>query len=595
MAAMEIRVSPRPPSLSGRSRSPHRPVAAAPQLRLTSLWQLCFALLMLSLLLSISAFPADAGPDLEFQPSPVSLPVGAGQQVTALIVVRNRTDAALRDLRLSWLPKPDLEVQCTTALSLSVLAPHADYVWTLTIKPGHALAPVGATGPSAVGGKTAPVGASPMMMGPLGPQETRIDDSLDLRLDYHALAGGRSTPQVILKSLPIKTQDLGDLDKVLDVQVKTTLESLASSESGSIYLLLKNNSARTINILSIAPIGKGVSFCRSGKAKLPDDSLPFCFYSTFYPVTLTPYQTAIEEFQVRAYERVKAGKYLLAFQIATQSYEGGVPLRRSIVVSQTVDVDVLGESAILKVADLPSFFLLPGALFLLAIGVLWQTKWLQVPPFPPDFPLKWKDPGFWLVSLTLSLLVAILPWLWTGRWYFTSRRGLQDVALLWFASILAGVAAYMAWQLLRNLRMPAEQDSPLDALHKLQLRKDGLLPIKVLQRLRPSQDWLLRKRVKLKGSTDPAFVLAGSSEDAVVWLCPPAKIEVTGEASKVEGQIKDQLDNKNGKRDLHTLFVLLNHSDVKTTWLTKPVDKVSYATQEQIERWNDEDIFLQME
>ena len=111
MAAMEIRVSPRPPSLSGRSRSPHRPVAAAPQLRLTSLWQLCFALLMLSLLLSISAFPADAGPDLEFQPSPVSLPVGAGQQVTALIVVRNRTDAALRDLRLSWLPKPDLEVQ----------------------------------------------------------------------------------------------------------------------------------------------------------------------------------------------------------------------------------------------------------------------------------------------------------------------------------------------------------------------------------------------------------------------------------------------------------------------------------------------------
>ena len=568
-------------------------MAIAPELPVTIVWQFCFALLTFALVLITSAFSADTGPDLEFQPSSVSLPVGAGQQVTALVVVHNRTDAALRNLRLSWLPKPGLNVQFTKSLSLPVLAPHADHVWALAIKPGHVLPTAGAAEPS-LSSKGGPIAASTMMAGLLGPQETRIDDSLDLRLDYNALAGARSTPQVILKSLPIKTQDLGDLDKVLDVQIKTILESLDSSESGSIYLVLKNNSARTINILNITPIGKGVAFCQSGRAKLPDNTLPFCFSNTFHPVTLTPYQTAMEEFQVRAYQSIKAGKYLLAFQIATQSYEGGVPFRRNIVVTEAMDVGVLGEAAILKVVDLPSFFLLPGALFLLAIGVLWQTRWLQVPPFPADFPLHWRQPGFWLVSLTLSLLVAILPWLWTGRWYFTNRRGLQDVALLWLASILAGAGVYVAWQLLRNLGMPSERDSPLDALHKLQLRRDGWLPIKLLQTFRPAEDDLLRKRVNLKGKEEAAFVLAGSPADEVVWVCPPAQVAFHGAPSKIETDITNQISNKNGNRDLHTLFVLLHHSNVKATWLTKPVDKVSYVTKDQIESWNDEDIFLRM-
>jgi len=577
-------------SLSAR-RGRQWPTAGASDFRLGKLWRSRLALLVCVLALDTPASPADTKPELEFQPSTVILPFGGVQQATALVVVHNPTDATLRDLRLSWLQRPSLDVQPTAPLSLPVLAPHADHVWTLDIKPAHALATRGAAGPTATVRPGGPAAGSTVRTGPLGVQETCVDDNLDLRLDYTTVAGSKSSPQVILRSLPVKTQDLGDLDKVLDVQIKTTLEALESSQSGSIYLVLKNNSARTINITNITPIGKGVVFCQGGKTKLSDDRVPFCFSSSFHPATLTPYQTAIEESQVSANERLKAGKYLLVFQIATQSYENGVPLGRSIVVSQAVDVGVLGESAIPKVADLLSFFLLPGALFLLTMATLWQTMWLQVPPFPGEFPLKWKEPSFWLVSLTISLLVVILPWRIAGRWYF-KRYGLEEVALLWFGSILAGVAAYVGWQFARNQSMPSERDSPLDALRKLELRKEGPLRIKALRRFQLSKEGLLRKRVKLKDRINPAFVLAGSLGDAVVWVCPPARVEFNRTESATEQKIRDEIGKKG---EIHALFVLLQDPNVTTRWLKEPVGRVCAVTKEQIEGWVEEDIFIQLE
>jgi len=350
-----------------------------------------------------------------------------------------------------------------------MLAPHADYVWTLAVKPAQAPAAPGVAGPSAIARPGAPAAGSSAMATPVGPragstvmarplgqQETQIDENLDLRLDYKTVVGGRSQPQVILKSLPVKTQNLGDLNKILDVQVKTVLESLDNSQLGSIYLVLKNNSAPTITILNITPIGRGVAFCQGGK--MPYGGLPFCFYSSFHSLTLAPYQTAIEEFQVRANERVKAGKYLLVFQIATQSSEGGVLFRRNVFISQAVDVGVLGQSAILTVAGIPAFFLIPGTLLLLTIGLCWslEERWWPAPD-QEEFSFRCTEPNFWLVSVIISLLIAIVPWLFTKRWYFT-RYGPQDVGLIWFASILAGIGCYVIWWFYRNHRSQQEAE-----------------------------------------------------------------------------------------------------------------------------------------
>jgi cbb3-type cytochrome oxidase subunit 3 len=443
---------------TGAPQNPNHPAQAAetwvghqaPEPWRSGLWRPCLALLLFAVALSRPAFPADVKPELEFQPSTVSLPVGVAQQATVLIVVHNPTDATLRDLRLSWLAKPSLDVQSTTPLSLSTFPPYADHVWTLAIKPSRTLASPGAAAPAALARPRAEAEIFTTTAPRFGQPDTLIDENLDLRLDYEISVGGRTSPQVVLKSLPVKTQNLGDLEKALDVQIKTTFESLDSSQWGSIYLVLKNNSARTINLINITPIGRGVSFCQGSKA--PYGGLPFCFYSSFHSLILAPYQTAIEEFPVKASDRLKGGKYLLVFQIAAQASQDGAPLRRNMIISQLVDVDVPGESALLTVAGIPVFFLLPGTLLLLAIGLCWslEERWWPLPD-RDEFPLKCTEPNFWLVSVIFSLLIAIIPWLFRKRWYFTRYR-LQDIGLLWFASILAGMGCYVIWWIYRNHR-----------------------------------------------------------------------------------------------------------------------------------------------
>ncbi len=304
------------------------------------------------------------------------------------------------------------------------------------------------------------------MAPPLGHPEAQIDETLDLRLSYETVQGGRTSPQVILASLPVKSQNFADLDKILDVQIKTTLGSLDSGQWGSIYLVLKNNSGRTVDILNIAPIGRGVLFCQESQTQLPYGSLPFCFYSSLHSLTLGPHQTAIEEFPVKGSARVKAGTYLLVFQIATQSSDGGPPLRHNMLISQVVDVDVPGEPAMVTVAGIPVFFLLPGMLLLLTIGLCWslEERWWPAPD-QDEFPLKCAGPNFWVVSVVISLLIAIVPWLFRRRWYFSHYR-LQDIGLLWFASILAGVGCYVIWWLYRNHRR-------LQAAEKIRMLADA--------------------------------------------------------------------------------------------------------------------------
>jgi hypothetical protein len=570
---------------------------------LSRFWRFYLGLLLFAVSLGAPTRAADVKPELEFQPSSVSLAIGVGQQATALVVVHNPTNATLREVRLSWLPRPSLDIQPPSPLTLSVLAPHADYVWTLAIKLAHGLPTPAAPKPTAMAGNVATSPGTTILAGPPGPPETRIDESLDFLLQYKTPGGGREETQVVLKSLPVKTQELGDLDKTLDVQIKTALETLESSQTGSIYLVLKNNTARTINITGIAPIAKGDPFCPGGKTKsasasgqTDDDSLPFCFTSTFPPVTLSPYQTVIEELLVKARNRVKAGKYLLVLQITTQSYEGGVPLRRNVIVSQAMDVDVLGESAILKVAGIPAFFLLPGTLLLLTISLCWslENRWWWKAPDPDKLPpeLEYTKPTFWLVSVAISLAVAVslLAADPKHRWYFTSY-GLPDIAVTWFTSIVAGIVCYLIWWAVRDERRKRAEAEQQQKEHDEAARtfSETDKPLQVLERLQLRQQSLLRKRVQLKSETEAAFVLAGSATDATIWVCPAAGVAFAN--ADAEKAFSGFTGDSPG-----AMLELLKTPGITVSWRDKPVDGVSLvSTKDNVERWIDADVFVQPE
>ena len=118
----------------------------------------------------------------------------------------------------------------------------------------------------------------------------------------------------------------------------------------------------------------------------------------------------------------------------------------------------MGESPILTVAGIPVFFLLPGTLLLLTIGLCWSLEGHWWPALDrEEFPLKCTEPNFWLVSVIISLLITIAPWLFTNRWY-SRRYALPDIAFLWSASILAGIGCYVIWWIYRNHRRLQAED-----------------------------------------------------------------------------------------------------------------------------------------
>jgi hypothetical protein len=107
-----------------------------------------------------------------------------------------------------------------------------------------------------------------------------------------------------------------------------------------------------------------------------------------------------------------------------------------------VDVAVPGVSDMLKLFGVPTLFLLPGVLVLGAMA-------LVRPPPEKSQMFAFLRPGFWIVAISLSLLISRV-YLWLrgdGAWRDGLERfDLADVGWLWAGSILLGALLGLAWR-----------------------------------------------------------------------------------------------------------------------------------------------------
>jgi len=472
--------------------------------------------LVLLLVLPGTLFGAEVKPEIDTQPSSLELSV-SGKESPVLVAVRNSSDSVLSNLRLSWLANDRVRVGSAASLQLPKLAPHEEHVWEFTI----ALAQPG----------------------------DKIGETLRLRLDYIISLAGEAVPQVVLRPMEVKTREVEPPDRLVDVQVKTTLDSLETSRTGIAYLVIYNKSIQTIMVRSIAPVGK-------------PDFIQLKLSPEFKESKLQPYQTIVQEVQVTANRSVEPGKYLLIFKVTLGSHEGTTWRDSNAIASQEVILGVLGESAILKVLSLPSFFLLPGCLVILTAGLFCRVGWLRRQTRVGDFPLKYNEPDFWLVSITISLFMAIVYWLIVGRWYFV-RYGLQDIAIVWFISIVLGVLGYAVWQRIAKWMEDrltlSTRDGPLDILRKMHRRKTGL----VLARVTLAAD-----------QTAPAFVL--QENDNHLWICPSMRINLGRASTEVQAEIRTQLT---AEGDPNRLADLLETSSAGASWNLHPITGVRLVPQ----------------
>jgi hypothetical protein len=174
--------------------------------------------------------------------------------------------------------------------------------------------------------------------------------------------------------------------------------------------------------------------------------------------------------QIAQLEREQIGEWLILANVTLTRGEGSFERKDSGVVDYKVNVGVPGVSDVLKVLDLPSLLLVPGALVLATWSLLFggsaadQRKWLE-----------WKTTSFWLVSITISIIIFLALWA-TGKWVsfvpdFLVAFGVGDVAFLWLGCVGGGVVTFMVywgWVCYRaRRREPLSTDEPIDILRKL--------------------------------------------------------------------------------------------------------------------------------
>ena len=482
-------------------------------------WTKTLSSLLLSCIFVLSISATTVKPEIETQPSALELSF-SDKSAAVFVAVRNPNDFDLQSVRLSWLVNNRLKVGASAPLKLQVLAPRAEYVWELAVEP------------SQPGGK--------------------IAETLYLRLDYAVSIDSKVVPDVVFHTIQIKSRDIESVDKLVDVQVKTTLTSLETTRSGDVYLLISSKSACPIFVDNVEVIGKP-AFVEITLPSNPPEVTPPSKPPKFNQIKLQPYETAVQVLNVQANERVEPGKYLLVFKVSLGIPEGTARRTSDIVVSQDVTLGVLGESAILTALGLPCFFLLPGCLAIFAAGLCWRAGLLQPQTNPGEFPLKYNQPDFWLVSITISLVMALIYWVAEQRWYFV-RYGLTDIATVWLISIMLGIVAYVIWRMAVKWwdarRTFTQNDKAITVLHKMHRLKIGLV----------------LKRVTLKTDpSEPRLVL--QQNDSRLWICPRICIDLSQEKSDEFKQIRAEA-TKDG--DPGRLAALLAKSVAVCDWKGAP-------------------------
>jgi hypothetical protein len=247
--------------------------------------------------------------------------------------------------------------------------------------------------------------------------------------------------------------------------------------------------------------------------------------------------------------RAPAGTWQVHIAALLSRGVGASVQRASVAIAQKVSVGVPGVSDILKVLDVPSLLLIPGALVLGVWGLLRSgakaagTGWLD-----------WKSASFWIVSITLSI----------GIFYVTSKATstdfsfaytLEDVAKLWIGCVAAALVSFLIVSLARagyryhlarsaaraseaaererRAREPLQTDKPADILAKI---------------TKANLSFYLRTAVLTKDSaTQDVFLLDFSAQaDGCVWSVPPMLLKKLSDG-KDQGDLMRKITNANNR------------------------------------------------
>jgi hypothetical protein len=258
-----------------------------------------------------------------------------------------------------------------------------------------------------------------------------------------------------------KSPTYGDLRDSVDFQLHAVKQTLTADRPGVAYLEVVNNSSDTIYL----------KVSSEGPEFLTVDGPATVFL-------LLPRNSFVFSEKLLVAKRISPGVSMVLYKLEIGYTKAGKEMKTSKIITQEVEMGILGESGImtilgLNIFSIPFFLVLPGFLFV----VIWAAF------LPPAFKTQQallapdkKESFFWVAAITLSLLFTLFYALISGQSVWISY-GLLDVIYLWVGSISLAIVSLFILNvvLLRRASKEAAKDfthhdTPMDLLERLQKR-----------------------------------------------------------------------------------------------------------------------------
>ncbi len=336
-------------------------------------------------------------------------------------------------------------------------------------------------------------------------------------------------PGILNGSFKITRREKQKDENLFKIQIESTIAHINDREKGTIYLKLQNSSYDTLSINYVKQVS--------------DTNTIKCMH-TFHGIKIPPTNTHIQPVPIKIANRVRPGNHLLLLDVSVSGSETGTQFTRSVLVSDTLNVGVAGESDILKLLQIPSFFVLPGFLMVIVFILLWNNVF---PKPASSIPLKPTDLYFWFFAITLSLLTTRVYPCFTNNNYLETY-GLIDISNIWGYSILVSIIGWLLSVVIIkfvNSIKKHEEMKITPAIHDL--------PLTILEKLVANHHGFRPKHVKYNNCS--YFVFPDKAEGENVFIFP---------------QITYQIENANFKKDF---IKAVNDPDENTLTLFEMIKK----------------------
>ena len=402
---------------------------------------------ILALLVCAIPWAGNADPTLSASPDSVQVCAGGPQYVR--VTDTPDASAAAPELGLDWRGPVNVVVSLEPLVKNDLHVAHSSQTWLLRVD---------------------------------APNDTPVPGSVQVFLvDKSKRAAG----QVIAgTSFKVQSAITGDAFPA-KVEIDSAWQSLNEDERASVQVTITNQSSSALRVtklrldpgpFDVAPLGAKdtLSSSTAGGAKavlfdVNEEVAPGSEFERTYALSIGK-------------EVPAAGTYRVILSADLSGQINGCTRAVTLIAHKDMSFEVLGSSAILTAVGIPSFLLAPGFLMLMAAIILWKLG-MRPKRVAADaaFPFPPKDTEFWVLAITLSLLVLLLP---DAQQRFTNYR-LTFVGFIWLASLLSAALVYLIivmginkYDAIKGAAALSETDDAEGALAKIaKLSKNTFIPL----------------------------------------------------------------------------------------------------------------------